>query len=107
MSKIKKSFPEALLQWRIRKGLTQEEVGTRMGLSRSVISFLENGKQKPKPLHLILFQDHWGVDFSESSELNDSESPQYGLPNSSHQNTNQILEMYNSIKEVRAHRKAL
>lgn len=51
MSDLKK-FSDALKTWRIQKNLTQNEVAKRMGISRSVLSFLENGQQAPKMRHL-------------------------------------------------------
>lgn len=101
MSKIKKNFAEALLTWRIKKGLTQEEVGNRMGLSRSIISFLETGKQLPKPIHLILFRDKWNVDFENDYSFTEDDRPEYGLSTKLNQSTAQFLELYNSMKEVK------
>lgn len=99
MSNNEKKFSHALKEWRTRKGLSQKEVAVRMEMSRSTISFLENGEQLPNTSHIIKFKDRWGIDFSEY--LVDGPSPHYGEPKDSYSPALQFMELYNATKEVR------
>jgi DNA-binding XRE family transcriptional regulator len=39
--------------WRRKRGMTQVELGNRIGVSQSYIASLENGKRKGDPLHFL------------------------------------------------------
>ena len=107
MEKSKK-FSDALKTWRIQKGLTQAEVGDKMGISRSVISFLENGQQYPKMQHILAFKQYWGLDLS--NMITDSEdvtntarepAPYFGSPKDLPQDIHHLMTLINNQREVR------
>jgi transcriptional regulator with XRE-family HTH domain len=52
---------------RVSVGLTQEEMAKRMGVSRTLINMLENGKADIKPIYLIAYCQITG--FTESDFL--------------------------------------
>ncbi len=96
----KNSFPEALIQWRKKKGLTQQEVGDRIGLSRTIISFLESGKQVPQIYHLDLFKDRFGIDFSEALMVNEDKTT-YEKPQKSSESMIALAELVNASREAK------
>jgi transcriptional regulator with XRE-family HTH domain len=108
MSDLKK-FSDALKTWRIQKNLTQKEVADRMGISRSVLSFLENGVQYPKMKHLVLLQERCGLDLSYTITGNDSllsnqvsePRPYFGAPMEMPQDMAAVLQMINTRTEVK------
>lgn len=63
-----KKFSEALKEYRVRKGLTQNDLAKQLDMSRSVLSFLENGVQPPKTKHLTIIKDRLGISFDMISE---------------------------------------
>ena len=105
MSDLKK-FSDALKTWRIQKNLTQKEVAKRMGISRSVLSFLENGQQAPKMRHLVLLKERWDLDLSHTitgvEQKGDvQERPYYGFPMELPKDISAIAEMINTRTEVK------
>lgn len=107
MSDLKK-FSDALKTWRIQKNFTQQEVAKRMGISRSVLSFLENGNQYPKMKHLVLLKERCGLDLSHT--ITDSEGlapqvnephPYFGHPMELPKDVAAIAEMINTRSEVK------
>lgn len=100
MSKSIKNFQYTLKEWRTKKGLSQKEVGDKIGLSRSIISFLESGSQYPNESHIIKFKDGWGIDWSEYL-VEEEDRPHYGPPNDSSLTASTIAELYNTTREVR------
>jgi transcriptional regulator with XRE-family HTH domain len=108
MSDLKK-FSDALKTWRIQKNLTQKEVADRMGISRSVLSFLENGVQYPKMKHLVLLKERCGLDLSHTITGNDSiignqvsePRPYFGSPAELPKDMAAIAEMINTRSEVK------
>lgn len=105
MSDLKK-FSEELKKWRIQKNLTQDEVGKRMGISRSVLSFLENGQQSPKMKHLVLLKERWDLDLSHTitgvEQRGDvQERPYFGSPMELPKDISAIAEMINTRTEVK------
>lgn len=101
MSKSKK-FSEALKEWRKKKGLSQQEVASRMGISRTIISFLENGQQQPQLHHLRLLDENFGVDFSDSIlQASDSDKPYYGPPKEYDSTASALAQLINQQHEVK------
>ena len=105
MSDLKK-FSEALKTWRIQKNLTQKQVGDRMGINRTVISFLENGQQPPKMRHIVLLKERWGLDLSytitggeEPGEV--EQKPYFGSPVELPRDISAFAEMINTRTEVK------
>jgi transcriptional regulator with XRE-family HTH domain len=101
-----KKFSDAFKTFRIKKGWTQEEMAKRLGMSRSVISFLENGQQYPKFNHLLMIKERLGLDLSEmisGTPTPDqvSERPYFGPPNDMPNDMHQLMILYNNQKEVR------
>jgi transcriptional regulator with XRE-family HTH domain len=47
-------LPQALRTARTERGLTQQELATRIGVSQGTISFWENGTETPTIEHVIL-----------------------------------------------------
>jgi transcriptional regulator with XRE-family HTH domain len=97
-----KKFSEALRDWRKKKNLSQQEVAQRIGISRTIISFLENGQQQPQVHHIKLFQDNFGIDFSEtitgSAEL---DRPYYGSPKDGELTASALATLINQQHEVK------
>lgn len=54
-------FSEVLRSLRIQRGLTQQELGGYVGLSKAVISKYENGIGYPTLDSLIYFAEYFGV----------------------------------------------
>ncbi len=107
MSDLKK-FSDALKTWRIQKNFTQQEVAKRMGISRSVLSFLENGIQYPKMRHLVLLKERCGLDLSNTITGNEELNPQvseprayFGQPMELPKDVAAIAEMINTRSEVK------
>ena len=100
MSNSGQKFSEALKEWRTVKGLSQKEVGARIGVHRTVISFLENGEQQPSTKYLILFKEKWGVDFSDYV-LGENDRPYYGPPRDSSVSHQDFVELINASKEAK------
>ena len=100
-------FSEELKTWRIRRNLTQKEVADRMGISRSVLSFLENGQQAPKMNHIINLKEKWGLDLGwtitgeDNSQVQEMAPIHYGPPPEQIKEISAIYEMINAAKEVR------
>lgn len=57
-------FPDALRRLRIREGMSQEELGTRLGLAKSTISMYENGSREPSLEMLEAIADLFNVDMN-------------------------------------------
>ena len=70
------TFSEMVLIYRRRKGLTQEELGKRVGVSKSTISAYESGKSIPDNLNTYFKLAHvLGVPLKEmATYIHDSES---------------------------------
>lgn len=97
-----KFFSKSLLLWRKSKGMTQEELGKKIGLSRTIVSFLENGKQAPQVYHLELLKDKLNLDlFDAIKEVRDDAKPYFGTPRDTEIAASAMGEMYNSIREVK------
>jgi transcriptional regulator with XRE-family HTH domain len=98
----KRFFSEALKDWRKNKELTQKDVADKIGLTRTIISFLENGLQKPQLHHLNLLKEKFNVDFFDTVlDLPQSEQNHFGPPRESDLSTATFVEMYNTLKEVK------
>lgn len=98
----KKIFSVTLKDLRKRKGLTQQEVATKLGLSRSIVSFLENGQQQPQLHHLSLLKEKFGWDlFDTVHNVSDMERAYYGQPREAEPTASALAEMYNSQREVK------
>lgn len=98
----KRFFSEALRDWRKKKELTQKDVADKIGLTRTIISFLENGLQKPQLHHLNLLKEKLNVDlFDTVLDLPQSELNHFGSPRESDLSTATFVEMYNTLKEVK------
>jgi transcriptional regulator with XRE-family HTH domain len=103
-----KKFSTALKTWRIQKNMTQKEVADRMGISRSVLSFLENGNQYPKMRHLVLLKERCGLDLAHTITGNEELNPQvneprpyFGHPMEMPKDVAAIAEMINTRSEVK------
>lgn len=55
------AFPEKLKALRIKNGLTQDELGEKLCLSRSSISYYEQGKFEPDINTIIAVSDLFNV----------------------------------------------
>ncbi|MEW9672384.1 helix-turn-helix domain-containing protein [Ammoniphilus sp. 3BR4] len=60
---------DKLLELRIKKGVSQEEVARRIGISNSVLSRIERGKRDPTYTILIKLVDYYGVSFDDVMDL--------------------------------------
>jgi len=94
-----RNFIEAFKTWRIQSGMSQKEVADRIGLSRSIISFLETGQQQPDLKHLTLLKERCGVDFFDT--VIEAKAPRYGSPSDSSPSVAVMAEMINGAREVR------
>lgn len=54
-------FTERLKELRTEKGLTQAQLATETGLSRSAIGFWENGERVPLASVIIILAKYFGV----------------------------------------------
>lgn len=98
----KRFFSEALRDWRKKKELTQKDVADKIGLTRAIISFLENGLQKPQLHHLNLLKEKFNVDFFDTVlDLPDSDMNHFGPPREADLSTATFVEMYNTLKEIK------
>lgn len=71
-------FSDVLKKLRIQNGLSQEELGKKLGLAKSTISMYENGEREPKSIEILeAIADIFNVDMNTltdskvSAELND------------------------------------
>lgn len=55
------AFPEKLKALRIKNGLTQDELGEKLCLSRSSISYYEQGKFEPDINTIIAVSDLFNI----------------------------------------------
>lgn len=55
------AFPEKLKALRLKNGLTQEELGEKLCLSRTSISYYEQGKFEPDIKTIIAVSDLFNV----------------------------------------------
>lgn len=55
------NFHERLTELRRSKGLTQEELGTQIGVSRQTVSKWELGQSYPDFQRLVLLSDYFGI----------------------------------------------
>lgn len=100
----------ALKEFRIKKQWTQQEMADRVGFSRPVLSFLENGIQPPKMQHIIALKEKVGLDISEyiynedkatiPNSVSDS-APYYGSPKDLPEDIGQFMIHMNTMREVR------
>ena len=51
---------------RLRRGLTQKELGVKIGVARGIISHYECGRKRPYLCHLIKLSETFGYDLSSS-----------------------------------------
>jgi hypothetical protein len=77
-----------------------------MGISRSVLSFLENGQQAPKMRHLVLLKERWNLDLShtitgDEQQGDVQERPYFGSPIDLPKDISAIAEMINTRTEVK------
>jgi len=100
MPENEKKFHEALKEYRVLKDLTQNQLSKKTGINRTVLSFLENGHQRPTTQHLIILKDKLGIDFS-NTVFADTDRPYYGPPRESESTASTLAEMYNAQREVR------
>lgn len=104
-----KKFSLALKEWRLKKGISQKEVADRMGISRSVVSFLENGQQYPKMQHIIALKESWGLDLSHLITGEDEPvqnqvrepAPYFGSPTDLPKDIHHLMTLINNQREVR------
>lgn len=61
-------FPDALRRLRKRDGLSQEELGAKLGLAKSTISMYENGTREPSLEILEAIADIFNVDMNTLTE---------------------------------------
>lgn len=54
-------FGERLRERRLKMGLTQEQLGKIIGVSKSVISYYELGERAPSPEVLLEFAEFFGI----------------------------------------------
>lgn len=54
-------FNEKLIELRKQKGLSQDELGNALGVSRQTISKLELGQSYPDFQRLVLLSDYFGL----------------------------------------------
>ena len=71
-------FADVLKKLRIQSGMSQEELGNKLGLAKSTISMYENGVREPKSIEILeAIADTFNVDMNTltdsktSAELND------------------------------------
>lgn len=55
------NFNEKLMELRKSKGLSQEELGSRLGVSRQTVSKWELGQSYPDFQRLVLISDYFGL----------------------------------------------
>lgn len=69
------TFGERLKELRIRKGLTHQEIADYLGVSRSTISYYENGKNEPRIEGLIKLAEllEVSLDYLITGKENESE----------------------------------
>lgn len=102
-----KKLSEALREFRIRKDMTQDQVAKRIGISRPVLSQIENMNQIPTTRHLTLIRDRLGIDINqfmdeEGTKTGVSEPrPYFGEPFEIPKDVAAIASMVNDAKEVR------
>lgn len=58
------SFAEIFKYLRLRDGLTQKEMGERLGISKSAVSMYENGNREPDFELLETIADYFNVDMN-------------------------------------------
>lgn len=99
-----KKFSDALKEYRARKEMTQLDLANRIGISRSVLSQLENGIQKPTTKHLTLIRDRLGIDinqFVEDLSEKSDQKPYFGAPYDLPKDVAAIASMINDAKEAK------
>ncbi len=70
-------FPDVLKKLRLQNGLSQEELGNKLGLGKSTISMYESGQREPSLEMLEAIADIFNVDMNtltdskNSAKLND------------------------------------
>jgi len=60
---LKKYFGQRLKELRIEKGITQEDLGKVLGVTKGTISRYENGVSSPGVSEVKLLSEHFNVDF--------------------------------------------
>lgn len=100
MPESEKIFNKVLKEYRVLKGMSQAEMAKRIGIDRTVLSFLETGRQQPTTKHLILLKDKLGIDFSDTV-FGEADRPYYGPPREHETNTAAFFELYNLHKEIK------
>lgn len=56
MNNLTKDFPQRVYEYRVKNNMTQEEFGEIIGLTRSNVSSLENGRLKPSKRVVTKFE---------------------------------------------------
>lgn len=69
------TFGEILRLWREHKGVSQEELGRRAGMSANSISFLERGERKPRNSTRRVLADALGIKPEELAHPPDTGKP--------------------------------
>jgi len=97
-----KKFSQALHDWRKKKQLTQEDVANKLGVSRTIVSFLETGKQLPQIHHLNLLKEKFNLDLSSHVwDSADQDKPYFGPPNEKDSSISAMAELINGQKEAK------
>ena len=58
-------MPKTLVQLRLDNALTQEELAKKIGVTRETIATWENAHNRPRPLHIRLLVEVFGVTISD------------------------------------------
>lgn len=80
MENMTKKFAEAVLSRRKQLGLTQEELATRVGTSKQMVSKYEKGQRSPKVAMANAFADALETTLNEMLDIPEEEQPILKLP---------------------------
>ena len=57
----RETLAQNLKRLRLQRGMSQQQVGDRMGIQRSTYTYMENGKTVPDALQVIRLAEIFGV----------------------------------------------
>lgn len=100
-----KKMAEILKEYRHKKGWSQVDISKRLGISRSVFSFLENGNQNFNQKHLTVIKERLDLDLVELANPDHDTvregRPYYGPPLEMPKDVAAIAGMINDAREVK------
>lgn len=60
-----KKIAKEITEWRVNKGISQEELARKTGITQAAISYWENNKRTPKITECIILADFYGISIDE------------------------------------------